>query len=859
MKTTNGGYSKVILASILLLVLAYEALPAQQKISSIPSPTEFLGFSPGEDYKLANYEEIVSYFQALDRLSSRLRLQELGQTTEGRPFYMAIISSSENLQKSAQILDTQRQLADPRTLIDAEARRLIREAKVIVSINCSIHPREIGPSQMSMELAYQLTSIFSRDIDVILDNVVLLLIPAHNPDGLDKVVEWYKQHKGMDYEAGPLPFLDHKYTGHDLNRDWFALTQNETRLTVEEVYNVWRPHIVFDLHQMGSYGARMFVPPFADPYDPKMEPIIQAEIAFLGTAIAADLTAQGNSGVAFNVYFDSYSPARTYVNYHGGARVLGEIASARLASPLKIAPEDLKSSGSFDPKLRSWNQPLPWQGSIWRLGDIVDYSLNASYSVLKNAYRNREMWLNNAYNLAREAAVASDEKPTFLIPPKQHDLYATYELLNLLNKGLVEFYWAKHDFVIDDTLYPKGTIIIPSAQPYGSYARTLLEIIAYPARVDQSNNEPMPPFDVTSHNLPLLFGVKTVTVKGSINADLEKVTKLSVPSGSIKGPLKASGFLLDFRSNQAIKGLQRLYKEPINLYWLADSVSADGEKLPAGTIWVKSNRMEPIQSLADEFSLRVWPAPDLKGQRALQLFKPRVALYQSWLAPLDEGWTRYLLDTYGIEYAILKDIDIRTANLTDQFDVIIIPDQPADKIIKGAKGGELPVEYCGGIGQNGVEQLKAFVEKGGTLVTLNRASEIPLGQFWLGAKNVVKDLPQSEYYIPGALLKILVNTNTPLGYGMPREAAAFNDNSPAFDITEGVRIAAYPGENLLLSGWLSGEKYLSLKTAVAEIPVGRGSVVLLGLRPQFRAQTRGTYKLFFNAIINSAAKPVVIF
>ncbi len=859
MKTMNGGYCKLVWASLFLFVLAYEAPSAQQKISSIPSPTEFLGYGPGEDYKLANYEEIVSYFQTLDRLSTRLRLQELGQTTEGRPFYLAIISSSENLQKSAQILDVQRQLADPRTLIDAEARRLIREAKVIVSINCSIHPREIGPSQMSMELAYQLTSIFSRDIDLILDNVVLLLIPAHNPDGLDKVVEWYKQHKGTDYEAGPLPFLDHKYTGHDLNRDWFALTQKETRLTVEEVYNVWRPHIVFDLHQMGSYGARMFVPPYADPYDPMMEPIIQAEIAFLGTAIAADLTAQGNSGVAFNVYFDSYSPARTYANYHGGVRVLGEIASARLASPLSLAAEDIKPTGTFDPRSRAWNQPLPWRGSTWRLGDIVDYSLNACYSVLKNAYRNREMWLTNAYNLVREAAVPTDEKPTFLIPPKQHDLYATYELLYLLNKGLVEFYWAKHDFVIDNTLYPKGTIIIPTAQPYGTYARTLLEVSSYPVKVNPNNNQPAEPFDVTTHNLPLFFGVKTAMVKGSINADLEKVPKLTVPSGSIKGPAKASGFLLDSRSNQVVKALQRLYKEPINLYWLADSVSVDGDKLPAGSIWVKSNRMDFMQSLADEFSLRVWPAPDLRGQKALQLFKPRVALYQSWLAPMDEGWTRYLLDTFGIEYAVLKDIDVRTANLADQFDVIIIPDQPAEKIIKGAKEGELPAEYCGGIGQNGVEQLKAFVELGGTLITLNRASEIPLSQFWLGAKNVVKDLPSSEYDVPGALLKILVNTNTPLGYGMPREAAAFNDHSPAFDISEGTRIATYPGENLLLSGWLRGEKYLSLKTAVAEIPVGRGSIVLLGLRPQFRAQTRGTYKLFFNAIIKSTAKPVVAF
>jgi len=843
----------------LILFFGLSIATFAQGFGTIPSPEKFLGFRPGNDYRLANYETIVSYFQKLAQSSPRIKLQELGQTTEGRPFYMAIISSPQNLANTAKIISDQARLSDPRNLRPASARRIIKNAKVIVSINCTIHPDEIGPSQMAMELAYQLITDEREEIKFILDNVVLLLIPAHNPDGLDMIVDWYNKYRGTKFEASRLPFLYHKYSGHDLNRDWFTLTQAETRLTVEQVYNVWRPHIVLDLHQLGSYGARMFLPPYLDPYDDMIDPILQAEIAMMGTSMATDLIAHGNSGVAYNAYFDSFSPARTYINYHGGIRILGEIASVRIASPLKISSDQLRANENLNPTVRSWNNPLPWQGGTWKLSHIVDYALTASFSLLQNAAHHHELWLTNAYRVARNSVNPTDDKPTFLIPPKQHDPYAVYELLALLHKGMVEIYQAKDDFVADETLYPKGTYIIPAVQPYGAYARTLLEVRPYPSIEKDGERIPIHPYDVSTHNLPLLFGVKVITVKNEINADLKKISEVKPPAGKLVKINSGNGYLLDYRSNQAVKALARLYDQSAALFWLAESVRVDDETaLPPGTIFVQTDDEGLMQNIASEFSVTIYRVPSLSGMKSYHLRKPRVGLYQSYRAPMDEGWTRFVLEQYGIDFDILHDDDIKTGDPASQYDIIILPHQSLNSQVKGVAEGSLPPQYCGGLGEEGIDQLVRFVKKGGTLLALNGATSLPLKYFWLGVRNVVKGLKKSEYNVPGSLLKIIVDTSNPIGYGLPRELAGFNYNSPAFELIEGRSIAKYPGENLLLSGWLTGEDYLSLKTAVAEIPLEKGSVILVGLRPQFRAQARGTYKFLFNPIIKSMAKKAVI-
>ena len=290
------------------------------KRKSIPTPSEYLGHEVGEDRKMAGWAEIVAYFETLDELSDRVVTVEIGRSTEDNPLLMSIISSPDNLERLEDYKKIQEKLADARAIADdEEARLLIERGRAVVAITCSIHATEVGASQMSMLLAHELVTSESDDTRAILDNVILLLLPSVNPDGLIDVKEWYESTLDESYEGVMPPFLYQRYTGHDNNRDWFMFTQQETRLVVKHCFNAWRPHVALDMHQTRSNGVRMMVPPFVDPMGPNVDAILNAESAMLGAAMSADMTAQGKAGVAMNVVYDSYSPNRSYQQYHGGS------------------------------------------------------------------------------------------------------------------------------------------------------------------------------------------------------------------------------------------------------------------------------------------------------------------------------------------------------------------------------------------------------------------------------------------------------------------------------------------------------------------------------------------------------------
>ncbi|MBN1999177.1 hypothetical protein JW935_16585 [candidate division KSB1 bacterium] len=816
---------------------------------TIPSPYKFFGFHMGEPDRLVNYRQIRAYFKKCET-SPRLRVLEVGETTLGNTLILAVISDPDNLTSLDSYIAAQQQICDAAGIDSAKAYALMEKIPIFVSINCSIHADEIGPSLMSVELAYQLLTQDTPAIRKVLKNVVLLLLPAHNPDGLDKIVDWQKKHAGTKYQNGPFPFLYHHYCGHDINRDWFALTQKETRATVENVYNVFRPQIVLDLHQMGSLGPRLVLPPYVDPYDKAIDPIVQAQMTAIGTSIAADLTAKDFAGVGFNLFFDSYSPGRSYTNTHGGMRILCEIASAKLASPIDIPASRLKKWQDFDPVQRSWRFPKPWAGGEWSLKNIVDYALQTSFSLLIYAAENRKNCQTKMYQVLRKSAVADTGSVSFIISQQQHDPWALYEMLKALQTGLVRIHQSLKKIELDRT-YPPGTYVVQTAQPYGNYAATLLGRREYPGYEKEGQSYPVHPYDVTSHNLPLLFGVRTQVVKGEIQEDLVPVQSLPVPKGIILEEKCESDFYIDYRNLQAVRCLQYLYDQKVGLFWEMDSVRTKSFILPPGAIRVETKDSEIAGKVADRFCVNIFSHQGQTSSNALRLYRPRIGLYQSYLARMSEGWMRFVLDEYDIQYNILTDQLIKSGFLEKKYDVIILPDQSASDILNGASEINMPAQYCGGIGENGRDNLSKFVQDGGILVAVGRATELPLQHFWLGAKNAVKELKKTEYYAPGCLLKVIVDTRHPLGFGLTRETSAFSYFCPVFDLVNGHSIAHYPGENILLDGWLTGEKHLALRTAVAEIPYGKGRVLLYGLRPMFRAQTIGTFKLIFNALIYS--------
>jgi len=818
--------------------------------AEVTSPEQFLGFEVGTAKKLADMNQIVEYFWMLDAQSERITVREVGKTTEGNPFIVAVITSEKNQENLDRYRRFQQMLADPRTIAENEAERIITEGKAIVMVNCSIHASEVGASQMSMELAFDLATRTDPVTEEILENVILLLTPMHNPDGTQMVVDWYKKYVGTDYEGGRMPWLYHKYVGHDNNRDWYMFTQVESRLTLE-VHNAWHPQVIVDMHQMGSRGARLFVPPYVDPYEPNVDPILRQAVAMMGTFIATEMTAQGKAGVAHSIGFDAWTPARAYHHYHGGIRILTEAASVEVATPIKVREEDLSSSAREE----SVSMPLPWRGGDWMLRDIVEYDYAAAMAALTNAARLRENWLRNFYQVHKKAVERTEPPYAFIVPAGQRDLSTAVKMLDVLKMGAVEVHRARQAFTADGHEYPERSFIVYMAQPYGGFAKTLLEKQVYPEIRETPGGPLKTPYDVVGHTLPLLMGVDVIQAEKPFQADVELLERIEKPVGKVETADSAYGYAWGYATNDDVVALNRLVKKGYDIFWAAERFEANGKNYAPGTMIVKNEDglVDDLKAVAGDLWVHfdgLWAEPKI---RTYALKEPRVGLYKSWTASMDEGWTRWVLEQYEVPHRSILDEEIRKGNLHENWDVIVIPDLREDAIINGVSEEDVPPEYAGGIGDVGIKNLVDFVKNGGTVITLNGAADFAIKHFHLGVENAVGELNRKEFFIPGSILKALNDTAHPLAYGFERDAALFYRRSPAFVANEGRSVVKYPTETLL-SGWETGAEHLIDKAAIVDVPYGEGKVILIGFPVVYRGQSHGTFRYLFNAIYYGPAE-----
>jgi hypothetical protein len=845
-----------------------ESLRVSTRAYDLPAPASAFGFVPGTDKKLADYHQIIAYFKALDAASERLALQNLGKTTEGNDFYVAIISSPENLARLEEWKNVQARLADPRTLAPGESEDLIRRGRTVVLINCALHSTEVGATQMAPELAYDLASGQEEGVREILDNVITLLVPSQNPDGQIMVVDWYRRHVDTPYENAPLPQLYQKYSGHDNTRDWFMFTQQETRLTVEKLYNAWRPQITVDMHQMGRNGARLFVPPYVDPYEPNVNPVIVSLLSMLGTHVQAELTTQGKTGVASNAIFDAWTPARSYPHYHGGLRFLIEAASVEYATPVVVSEKDLRGGIGYDVRTPSWNFPQPWPGGAWTLRDIVDYDFAAAKAVLSHAARQRDFWLRSLHE-AQCRAVAAPAKPAaFVIPALQRDPQAVLDLLSVLRFGMVEIHRVQNALADNGAAARRGDYVVRLDQPYGSFARALLEKQAYP-KILGNDGKPRVPYDVTAHTLPLFLGVEVFAVDELPHAALELLPETPALAW-ITGESRPQYFALSRSNTASFRAVNALLRKGIRIWHAREEFFTNDSLWPAGTFLIEGGKQSAKigEMLRREELTR--SAHGNPGAIALHGFQnkpdvplqslraPRLGIYQSWMANIDEGWTRWVLEEYSFDYRVLTNDRLQLESLRNSFDVIIFPDQNANGIVNGHPAGEMPAPYAGGIGESGVENLRRFVETGGTLITLNSASELAIKYFQLQIEDATLNLPRQQFNAPGSVLRVQADISHPLAWGAQREETIFFHESPAFrwrpdPAFQGRAVLNYPAGELLLSGWLEGGNVLAERAALVEVDYGKGRVVLFGCRPQFRAQFRAGYKFLFNAVFLAAA------
>jgi len=851
--------------SIVLILTLLAALTAPSPATAQPpTPESFIGHPVGADRKLAPYPRVLEYLRTVAAASDRVSVETAGTSTLDHEMVTVVLTSAANQAELDRYREIARRLANPDSLTSTEASSLADEGKAIALVTCSIHATEVGCTQMAMEFAYDFATTQDPRRLAWMDDVILILMPSINPDGQHLVIDWYNEYLGTPYEGGRLPWLYHHYVGHDNNRDFYMLTQAETRVVNDVLYHRWFPQVFVDEHQMGSTGPRMFVPPQTDPLAPEVSSLVFRQADVIGTNMSYRLEEGGKTGVGHNMMFDSYWPGGTrntawWKNVTG---LLTEVASARIATPIYIEPGELRGGAKGFPEYsRRANFPSPWPGGWWRLRDIVDYELIATWALVESCSQYRHELLTNFYRMgADEVAAGSAGAPYgWVIPPDQHDPVAAGKLVELLLRHGVRVTASEEELHLGRTVLPAGTQVIPAAQPYRAFLLTMLRPQRYPEVRPYEGGPIYPPYDVTSWSLPLHMGVEVLEADLPIGGSVAPIDHPVWPSSAV--PAGDNGYLISHSHDTAFTAMNRLLEQGRRIYWLL----ADEGNGRRGDIYLPSGSVSAseLASLADELHLPIAEADATPMSPRLEVSRPRIGLYQPWTASMDEGWTRFVLEQYEFDYQSLHNDAIQGGELDDSIDALLLPDMSKEVIEKGngdnprgRRDGEMPPAYAGGLGSEGGDNIREWVRAGGTLVALDSASGYAIDLFELPVEDALEDLGRDEFSAPGTTLRILVDTAHPLGFGMRAEEAAYFAGSPAFrtfvpDPRFGRHVIAhYPDhrDDIPLSGYVNGVDHLRRLAAAVDFTVGDGHVILIGFRAQHRAQPLRTFKLLFNAL-----------
>ncbi len=821
---------------LLFGVLALGGLASAAQTTA-PTPASVIGWEPCADNKLATYEQIEAYFrQVAAAVPARVRVGGMGKTVEGRTQILAIVTSEANLRQLDRYHDISRRLALANGVTDEAARALAHEGKAVVWIDFGLHSSEVAHAQTAPLLLFKVATEDSEEMRAIRDHVILLLVANMNPDGTTMVASWYRENLGKAWE-NRSPELWHKYVGHDDNRDWYMFTQPETRNSARVLYD-WFPQIVYNQHQAGPFPSRIFVPPFDDPMNPNIPPLVMRGVNLVGDAMTRRLDQEGKRGAVSRIGFDAWwnGGMRTAPYFHNMVGILTETSHAS-ATP---ATYDPRTFPKFFPGTTvsttepSAFYPSPYRGGDWHLRDSCDYMVTTSMAALDVAAKRREEWLYDIYQMGRDA-IRDHANETFIVSADQWDWPTAVKMINTLRLGAVQIEQATTTFTAGGRQYPAGSFVIRGSQPFEPYVRDLLTPQVYPDMRLYPGGPPKRPYDITGWTLNLQMGVHIDRVADRFDVATTPVDV--APPAAVSSVALAPGVqLVDPRENDTFTLVNRAFKTQTAVFRLPTAARPGRADFPAGAFVL-------AQAGADVPS------------GAVRLPPPRIGVYHAWGGNMDEGWTRWVLEQFEFAYSSVFDRDIRAGNLRSRFDVILLPDATYEQMRNGLAPGSMPEQYTGGMTERGLQHLKAFVEAGGTLVAMDRASDLPLHVFDLPITNVTASAGEADFYVPGSILRVAVDATHPVGYGMPAEAAAFFINSPAFEVAPGADVdivARYPASNLLLSGWLLGERVLADRAAVVHARVGRGHVVLLGFRSEHRGQPHGTFKLLFNAMLLGA-------
>ena len=854
--------------------------------AQVTTPKQALAFNLGDDYQVANYTQLEEYWKKLATESDRMKLVDIGATAEGRRQVMAIVSSPENIRNLDRFKDTARRLALAEGLTDDEAHALAHEGKAVVWIDGGLHANETVGSQQLMEMVYQMVSRSDPETMRLLDDTIQLYVPA-NPDGQELVADWYmRQADPTKRTLNGLPRLYHKYAGHDDNRDFYLSALPETTNMNRQLFLEWFPQIVYDHHQTGPAGAVVFIPPFRDPFNYNLDPLIPLSVEMAGSAMHSRLVSEGKGGSAMRSG-SNYSSwwnggLRTISYFHNMIGILTEIIGGPTPVDIPLVPERQLPQG---------DEPLPIAPQRWHYRQSIDYDISQNRAILDYASRYRETLLFNIYRMGRDSIergsrdswtitpkridslrASAAQRSTasggtiaatlydtvlhdpqyrdprgYVIPANQDDFPTAVEFVNSLLKTGVTVLRATAEFDVAGKRYLAGSFVVKTAQAFRPHVLDMFEPQDHPNDFRYPGGPPVPPYDIAGWTLALQMGVKFDRILDGFDGPFEKVSGLvKPPAKQIQGAANPAGYLISHRINNSFTIVNRLLKAGGDVYWTKRD----------GTIWVPASG--PVRAIlekgATELDVAVEATAAKPASDLIRLRPARIGLYDQYGGLTSSGWTRWLLEKFEFPFEVVYPKTLDDGNLKQRFDVLVLTDEAFRKggAVPQPSPASIPAEYRAWLGriteERTVFQLKEFVQAGGTLVAVGSSTGLA-AMLGVPVTNPLASLSREQFYVPGSLMRAAVDTTNPLGFGMDPEAILFFDNSPVFKVEGDTRrVAWFTGKETLASGWAWGQEHLDGATAVAEAKIGAGRVVLLGPEVAFRGQPYGTFKLLFNTL-----------
>ncbi|MDT8402203.1 MAG: M14 family metallopeptidase, partial [Bacteroidales bacterium] len=775
-----------MLAILLLLSISTGSwLHAQENITD---PLSFLGFDIGADYHLTNYTKALEYWQLLDKESDRMILENIGTSAEGRPQYMAVISSPRNLEKLDYYRNISQKLALAKDITEEEARRMAREGKAVIWIDGGLHATEVVGSHQLIETVYRMLSRTDDETLRILDDVILLAAFA-NPDGLELVGDWYMRHEDTTKRSSSgLPRLYQKYTGHDNNRDSYMVTQAETENMARIMYRKYFPQIMYNHHQTGPNGMVVFIPPFREPPNYTYDPLLIAGIQSVGLAMHGRLIAEGKPGsgmrsvASYSTWFNGN--LRTTGYFHNQIGILTEI---------KGNPTPIEIEFNPDRQLPMNDMPFPIEPGPFSFRDAIEYSYSMNMAILDYASRYRETLLFNRYIMGRnniekgsrdnwtlhpdiienlKKVSANDnnrdegseqnwyrrrglsldylkylrlpenrDARAYILPSDQTDFPTAVKFANTFIKNGVTVHRATEEFSVNGKSYPTGSLVFKTDQAFRPHILDLFEPQDHPDDFQYEGGPPNPPYDNAGYTLAYQMGIEFDRILEAVDRPFEEIKGMVEPlNGVIANATDAKGYLVDHAVNDAATLTNRLLAEKQDVYWITETLPDGGRNWPAGTIYIPSSRKANaiIEEAAAGLGLN-FNGLDKSPECGLMKIKaPRIGLWDRYGGSMESGWTRFIMEQFEFPYKKVFPKRLDAGDLKKDFDVLVFVSRaiPYGETRTSSYYGraesddesDIPAEYRDWLGSVTsdvtIPQLLAFLKEGGTIITIGSSTNL---------------------------------------------------------------------------------------------------------------------------------------